>query len=171
MFNKPRKIRHILVDSSLQATRVWLIFGSFIWCLLLAWPGTLFTPSRTTYHLMARVAPEEVWATLFFIQGVWAYYTLRTGVRNKVTLAMDAFLGCVLWSSSTILCFLAHWPVGYPSFFETLIHYPPPAAMSGELIITFASWWHLVRYWAEEEKFLENLANCASTDCEMKLKL
>lgn len=67
---------------------------------------------------MAEVAPEWVWGLAFLVQSVWAFYTLRTGTRNNVTLAMDALLGCLLWTSSTLLCFAAHWPLQYNTIFE-----------------------------------------------------
>jgi hypothetical protein len=108
----------------------------------LYYPGDLFTPARQTYAVMAQIAPELVWGTAFFIQGWFAFYTLLFGVRNHVTLAMDAFLGCILWTASTVACYIAH--------FKGWSTYQPPAAMSGEAILTIASWWHLIRYWAQE---------------------
>ena len=143
-------IKSILFESPLSITRFWLCMGSLTWAFLLALPGDLFIPSRTTYTLMARIAPEMAWAMAFFVHGVWAFYTLRTGTRNHVSLTMDAFLGCVLWTSSTALCFAAHWPGGDQPFFDKLLIYPMPAAMSGEFWMSVAAWWHLVRYWAEE---------------------
>lgn len=161
----PNSLFKILVQTPLLATRLWLCLGALMWSILLMWPGELFIPSRTTYVLMAKVAPEHVWALAFFTQSVWAFYTLRTGTRNNVTLAMDALLGCVLWTSSTLLCFIAHWPSGYTTFFEQLDHYPPPAAMSGEVVLVIASWWHLVRHWAEEETLQDTML-----DCDMRCK-
>jgi hypothetical protein len=99
---------------------------------------------------MAKVAPENIWGIAFLIQSVWAFYTLRTGTKNHVSLAMDAMLGCVLWSATTLLCFAAHWPNNPANFCGQLAGYAPPAAMSAGVIMSFASWWHLVRYWAEE---------------------
>lgn len=153
-------LQKVLVDSPLLATRLWLSFGAMLWAILLAWPGDLFSPARTTYVLMSQVAPESIWALAFFVQSIWAFYTLRTGTRNNVTLAMDALLGCALWTSSTVLCFAAHWNFSYPTFLEQLSHYPPPAAMSGEAILSLASWWHLVRHWAEEKTLIDAHDDC-----------
>lgn len=148
MPNSPKTIKSILIDGQLNSTRLWLALGSFIWAILLFWPGTLFVPSRVTYNLMAVVAREEIWGTAFLIQGSWALYTLLTGTRNRLTLFMDAVLGCVLWTSSTLLCFAAHWPPSPDNFCLQLTGYRPPAAMSGEILLSLASWWHLVIYWA-----------------------
>lgn len=131
-------------------TRLLLCMGSLTWAMLLGLPSDIFVPGRTTYTLMAAVAPERVWALAFLVHSIWGLYTLSTGVRNHVALTMDALLGCVLWTGSTLLCFAAHWPYHLTGFTNQLFNYPMPAAMSGELWVAVASWWHLVRYWAEE---------------------
>jgi hypothetical protein len=145
-------IKSILFADHIDATRLLLAMGSFTWAILLAWPGDLFTPARTTYKLMAVVAPELFWALAFLVHGVWAIYTLTTGCRNRASLIMDAFLGCVLWTSSTLLCFAAHWPHGITTgVLDQIMQYPMPAAMSGELWMSIASWWCFVRHWAEKK--------------------
>lgn len=159
MKNRSRSLSGILIDSPLLATRLWLSAGALFWSIMLFWPSDLFS-SRSTYFLMSKVAPESVWATAFLVQSVWAFYTLRTGTRNMVSLTMDAMLGCILWTSTTLLCFASLWPSQYPSFLEQLFNYPPPAAMSGEVILSFASWWHLVKYWAEEDQNISRCGNC-----------
>ena len=135
----------------MYATRLWIALGSLTWSILLFWPGDLFV-NRPTYKLMAAVAGEHALATAFLVHSMWALYTLLTRTRNHVTLAMDAFLGFILWTSSTLLCFAAHWPHSDADLIDKLIAYPMPAAMSGELWLSIASFWHLIRYWAEEEK-------------------
>ena len=132
----------ITCKSDMMATRFSLAIGALLWSTLLFWPGDLFTPARPTYFIMSQIASETSWATLFLIQGWIAMYTLLFKARNHVTLALDAFLGCSLWTASTLACYLSH--------FHGWDTYQPPAAMSAEVILMFASWWHLVRYWAEE---------------------
>ena len=145
------KLIDVAVNSDMMATRFSLSIGAFLWSLFLFWPGDLFTPARHTYFIMSQIATENTWATLFFIQGWFALYTIVSGVKNHVTLALDAFLGCILWTSSTAACYMSHF-TGWGS-------YQPPAAMSAEVILVFASWWHLIRYWAEEIEEHETIKN------------
>lgn len=158
---------HIFLRDRMLMTRLGLACGSMLWAIQLALPMQLFPTAvqlaegkgRTTYSIMATIAPEQVWAGLFLIHSIWAFYTLFTGVRNNVTLAADGFLGCILWTSSTLACFAAYWPRGLP-FIEALTHYPPPAAMSGEAVMAFYAWWHMIRFWAQEEN---TLGQCGTT--------
>ncbi len=143
-------IGQILLHDKMRMTRLFLSLASFLWGVMLLLPSDVF--SRSTYKLMAEVAPEEVWAILFLIHSLWSYYTLKCNIRNRFSLALDAFLGCVLWTGSTLLCFAAHYPFHIEGFFNQIAAYPPPAAMSGEITTSVAAWWHLIRHWAEEEK-------------------
>ena len=138
------RLGHILWKSDLEATRLGLACGSLLWAMFLFWPGDLFTPTRTTYKVMAEIAPEECWGALFLLQGVVMLYSLLWGYRSRLSFVVDALLGCILWTTSTAACFLAH----YQSFNT----YQPPAAMSYELIGSLASWWVLVRYSLEKKK-------------------
>lgn len=139
-----RRIRHILWYSDLEATRFALAWGSFFWAIFLFWPGDLFTPARQTYALMAKIAPEHIWGVLFLLQGMVMTYSLLWGYRSQILFVADALLGCVLWTVSTLACFLAHY--------TSITTYQPPAAMSYELVGAFASWWCLVRYTVEKKK-------------------
>lgn len=131
-------------------TRMLLALSSLTWALFLLAPGHLFTPERTTYALMAAIADERIWGFLFGAHGLIALYTLIYDVHNKVTLALDGFLGCILWTASTTACFAAHWPHAETlTWVQTLLAYNPPAAMSGELWVAVFAWWHLITYWVE----------------------
>lgn len=132
------RLKYILWQSDLEATRLGLAIGSLLWAALLFWPGELFAPSRTTYALMGSIAPEEIWGALFALQGTTMFYSLLYGYKSKVTYAADALLGCWLWTASTVACFMSHY--------QSLGTYQPPAAMSYEVIGALASWWCLVRY-------------------------
>lgn len=150
-------LMHIICRDSMLMTRLGLALGSLLWAIQLALPVALFPTAaqvvsgegRRTYTLMAYF-PEDLWAVLFLIHAVWSLYTILTGVRNTVTLALDGFLGCVLWTSATVACFAAYWPLNRP-FLDALAQYPPPAAMSGEVVMALFSWWHMIRFWADEE--------------------
>lgn len=136
--NIPSRLRYILWKSDLEATRLGLAAGSFLWAVLLFWPGQLFDPSRATYHLMSLIASENIWGGAFLLQGVVMTYSLLWGYRSRIFFIADALLGCVLWTSSTLACFLSHY--------HSLATYQPPAAMAYELVGAGLSWWCLVRY-------------------------
>lgn len=138
----------ILLESHMRVTRLLLALASLTWALFLLLPGTLFV--RPHYELMAAIANEEIWGILFAIHGVVAIWTLKTGTRTKITLMFDGFLGCILWTTSTIACFAVYWEGGFTT--HAFLTYQPPASLSGELWVAIASWWHLIRYWAEEER-------------------
>lgn len=152
-----RKTGLILFRDRMDITRLGLIVGSSLWAVFLLLPVQLFPTSaqlaagkgRATYSLMAAVATEEVWGLLFLLTSVIGAYALFSGVRNRVTLLLDGVLGCILWTGSTAACFAAYWPM-HVSFMEAIASYPLPAAMSGELVMAFYSWWHMIRHWAED---------------------
>jgi hypothetical protein len=153
-----RVLAKALLDSRMTTTRLILALSSLTWAMLLLLPGELFT-GRATYAVMALIANENVWGMLFLIHGVFALYTVKSNTANRVTLCLDGFLGCVIWTASTAACFYSHWP-HLPTFWESLIAYRPPAAMSGELWLSVASWIHLIKHWAEEERGLSELNAC-----------
>ncbi len=140
----PKRLHYILWHSDLEATRFSLALGSLLWAVLLFWPGELFGHGRKTYELMAHIAPECIWGSLFLLQGVVMLYSLLWGYRSQLSFIVDALLGCVLWTASTAACFMAH--------FESLATYQPPAAMSYEVMGALASWWCLVRYSVPKKK-------------------
>lgn len=135
-------LRHLVFRSSMKSVRFCIALSSLIFALLLWWPGALFTPSRTTYRLMAEIGSENVWGLFFFIHAVFATVTLLWCKFNRITFVGDALLGALLWTTATVACFASHWQHGAP--------YAPPAAMSAEVGILFASWWYLIRWVARK---------------------
>ena len=131
-----RRFSDILWGSDLLASRFFLAMASLTWAFLLFWPGDTF--QRPTYTLMGKFATEWVWACLFLVQGGLALYSLLYKSRNKFLLLGDGILGCILWTGSCVAMLLSV--------------YPPPAAISAEIIAAFMSWWILVRYPVDIEK-------------------
>lgn len=142
--NIPSRLAYLFWRSDMEMTRFGLALGAVVVGLLLLWPGQLFTEGRTTYLLMGKIMPEVCWGSLFVVQGVVMIYSLLYGYRSKIFFVVDALMGCVLWSSMVLLCFMSH-------FIYSSGEYQPPAAMGYDLVGTFMSFWHLVRYSLERK--------------------
>lgn len=139
------RFAYLLWRSDMEMSRAGVAFGSIIVGLLFLWPGVLFTPERTTYLIMSKIAPEICWGALFLLQGNVMLYSLLWGYRSKIFFVVDAIMGCILWSSMVISCFLSHYIYSNGG-------YQPPAAMGYDLVGMFTSFWHLVRYTLGEKQ-------------------
>jgi hypothetical protein len=146
------RLKHLLWQSDMEATRFTLGIAALMWALFLAWPGDLFPTideisvgrGRMTYAIMSQIMDEDWWAFLWFAQGSVMLYSLFTGFRNCALLVVDAVLGVFLWTICVGSSFLVYWP--HADFFTAVMTYKPPAAMAGEVGMIAASWWVLVRY-------------------------
>lgn len=143
-----QRIKRICEFSLLESGRFMIVIGSVMWVLLLivgaGWFSDvhLFDPKRTTYRLMALLADEDEWALAFAIHAGFGAYTLCTGKRSWLLFFGDCVLGAVLWTLATVACFASH--------FVTWATYLPPAAMSAEVALMFASWWYAIRWLADK---------------------
>lgn len=141
---KCKMLKNILLRDRMLMTRLGLAIGSFLWGLQIFILGHQFStksPNGTVVEvcrIMELVAPSWVWGVLFFTHSAFAFYTLFSGRRSKITLVGDGFLGGLLWTTSTVAYYVAHWPVGIPQ-------------MSGTVVMAFYAWWHMTRFWAEDE--------------------
>ena len=118
-----------IFDSDLIATRILLAFAEFLWAAMLIWPGETF--GRPTYHLMAALAPENVWACAF---GITSYLQLHIVLAERQhTLWAHYF---ALWNSVL-------WAYVVGSMLLSV--YPPPAAIAGEISLMVAAAWVWVR--------------------------
>ena len=123
------RVAAAIFDSDLIATRLLLAFSEFLWAVMLLWPGDTFW--RPTYHLMAALAPENVWACAFGITSC-LQFRIVLGSRQH-TLWAHYF---ALWNSLL-------WAVVVGSMLLSV--YPPPAAIAGEISLTIAAAWVWVR--------------------------
>lgn len=143
-------IRYIFLRDRMLMTRFGLACGSFLWAVQLIMSALLTGPtplglclnSMLDYVVNERVF-SVVAAGLFLLQSFVAFYTLFTGVRNKATLMGDAFLGCLLWTSATVGSTYLHWYSA--TFLGTGDHFYM-VAVSGEVVMMFYAWWHMVRF-------------------------
>lgn len=143
-------------------TRLLIALSSLTWAFLLFWSNDVFT--RKTYELMAQLAPQVVWASLFFIHGIAAIRSIvceecsATFCRKwgrELSFVSDSLLGMLLWTSSTLLCFAAHWPTT-GSWIQQLASFPAPAAMAGEFWVAVYSWVYFIFTGADIMKGKDN---------------
>ena len=136
-------------ESDLKAIRFMLGLGALLIGLGFLWPVPVFPTEaqlaagtgRHTYALMAQMAPEWLWGSAFFVQGMLMLWSLIFDYRNKYLLWFDACFGSILWTLAIGACYLAYWPG-----FDNIMTYRPPAIMGGEVAAALASWWVFVRY-------------------------
>ena len=129
------RLRHLMFGIDMEGTRFTLALAACLWSVMLFWSGDTF--DRQTYSVMASIADELTWATLFGLQGICAFYSLLAEKKNRFLFNFDAVLGCLLWSGSCVAMLMSV--------------YPPPAAISAEIAAAFASWWVLVRFSVDKE--------------------
>lgn len=150
------RLRSILCHDRMMMTRMLIGVSGLTWGFLLLDPAILFTDKRTTYLVMRAIASENAWGYAFLISGAVSLWAVLFDVRNRATILLDAVLGCILWTTSTLACFAAHWPhavVG--GWLEQFRAYAMPAAMSGELWLSIAAWWHCIRHLSEREVIVD----------------
>lgn len=96
---------------------------------MLASPGNTF--DRPTYSIMRMYANETGWEVAFLLYGLFALYILFARVYRKWLDIIISTYGCLLWMISCLSMTFAIWPL--------------PAAISGEIVLSLASLWVLVR--------------------------
>ncbi len=130
--------------------RLLLGWGAICWGLFLFWPGALFPTEaqiasgtgRTTYAVMAQLAPELLWAACFMLHGTFLIVSVYFKVPPTAAI-IDAFNGAVLWISATAACFMAH--------FHGWASYHPPAAMGSDFVMAVGSFWWFLRVCADRD--------------------
>ena len=139
-----------LVHSDMIAGRWMLAMGALLWGCFLFWPGNLFPTElqmangtgRSTYTIMAQLAPEWLWGAAFTTHGLFLLISIFFRVPPSAAL-IDAFNGAVLWATATISCYLSH--------FHGWATYQPPAAMGADAAMVLGSFWWLIRVWADKD--------------------
>ena len=118
-------IRAALFDSDLILPRLMLAGGEMFWAVLLIWPGDTF--ARPTYSLMSQIAPEMVWALAFLATSMAQYRIVALRLCDTTSAWLFSCWNSLLWAT-VVACMLASV-------------YPPPAAISGEIILTLVASW------------------------------
>jgi len=95
------RLYDIVFRSDLVAIRLVLAVGAVLIGLGFLWPVPVFPTAaqlaagtgRHTYALMAQMAPEWMWGTAFFVQGIIMLWCLLIDYHNKYLLWIDACFG------------------------------------------------------------------------------
>ena len=123
------RIREVLFDSDMVATRTLLAIAELIWAINLLWPGASF--ERSTYSSMAVLADEKVWGLAFLITSYIQWQIVIIGEFHSKMARGFAYWNSLLW------CYCAG------SIYSSV--YPPAAALSAELTLALASLWICIR--------------------------
>lgn len=131
-----------LFDSDLVASRLIIALAEWWWFALLLWPGD--TMARPTYHVMGHVMHEEAWAFVFMMSAIMQTSIVLTESYHSLFARMFAGFNAALWIFVVISMLLSVSP--------------PPAAISGEIALAFASFW----IWIRPHIIIEGLARARS---------
>ena len=123
------RIREVLFDSDMVATRTLLAIAELIWAISLLWPGASF--ERSNYNAMAALADETVWGLAFLITSYIQWQIVIIGEFHSRMARGFACWNSILW------CYCAG------SIYLSV--YPPAAALSAELTLALASLWICIR--------------------------
>lgn len=124
-----RHVAAALFDSDLIATRILLGLAEAFWAVTLWWPGESF--ARAVYGDMAVVMHEDAWGLVFALSAVTQLTLVALGKFHCVGAFLFAGWNFVLW-----------FFVSVSILFSV---YPPPSAISGELVLTLAAGWIWLR--------------------------
>ena len=108
-----------MFDDKMVNTRIVLALSEFLWAVLLLWPGDTFT--RPTYAHMALVISEEAWGVVFAMSAAMQLTIVLQGDFHSRFARYFAAWNAVLWV--------------YVVASMLLSVYPPPAAISGEIVL------------------------------------
>ena len=122
-------ICYAIFDTEMVATRLVLSLSSGIWALLLFWPGETF--GRPTYAGMSHVMHEEAWAFVFLLDAVMQLTIILSQDYHSRFARYFAAFNAALWT----------YVVGS----MLLSVYPPPAAISAEIVMAIAAVWIWIR--------------------------
>lgn len=118
-----------MFDDKMVNTRIVLALSEFLWAVLLLWPGNTF--SRPTYAHMALVISEEAWGVVFAMSAAMQLTIVLQGDFHSRFARYFAAWNMVLWV--------------YVVSSMLLSVYPPPAAVSGEIVLAGFAFWIWLR--------------------------
>lgn len=145
-----QKTSYLIFDTDLLGTRLTLGLAELLWSLTLFWPGDTF--DRPTYHVMAQLFSENMWAVIFLFSGVTQISIAISGNVNHWFSRIFAGWNAALWVYVTVAMYFSV--------------YPPPAAISGEAALAIASVWIWVRPFilAKGERYARDCSGSDTTN-------
>lgn len=118
-----------MFDDKMVNTRLILAVSELLWSVLLLWPGDTFV--RPTYAHMALVMHEEAWGVVFAMSAAMQItIVLQNDFHSRFARYFAAW-NMVLWV--------------YVVASMLLSVYPPPAAISGEIVLAGFAFWIWLR--------------------------
>jgi len=130
-------------DTQMVSTRLVLALSEFTWAVLLLWPGDTF--GRPTYTGMAAIMTESHWGAVFLATAVMQLAIITRGNFHSREARYFAAFNAALWL----------FVVG--SMLASV--YPPPAAISAEIVLSIAAFWIWFRPFLERNIILKARAN------------
>jgi len=128
MLEQLKNIVSTIWQMDLRISRFSIAAGSLLWFLFLFAEGNTF--DRQVYHIMAEFADEEVWASMVAVHGLLLMASaFRPNDFPAWFKACINSFGCALWTATH----------------ASMMIYPYPAAIAPGLVLTFLSWWVLVK--------------------------
>ena len=123
-----KTLSDIFWRSPTGSARISVALGSFIWGVMLLYPGDTFS-RYVIYHIMAEMAQEWVWGSAFLLHAVMLFVN---GARNttQVCRLITNTLGAVLWVGVTMSIFVNPIPL--------------PAIFAGHIALALESLWILL---------------------------
>ena len=130
------KISAAIFDSDLIASRILLGLAEALWAITLWWPGETF--GRQTYEGLANIMHEDAWGLVFALSAATQLSIVAFGHYHHTYARIFAAWNSVLWF--------------YICASMLISVYPPPAAISGEIVLAVAAAWIWLRpillsYW------------------------
>lgn len=124
-----QRLSAAIFDSDLIASRIFLGLAEALWAVSLWWPGESF--ARPAYGGMSVVMHENAWGLVFALSAVTQLGIVAMGHFAHTYARIFAGWNFVLWAFVCLSMLLAV--------------YPPPAAISGELVLCLAAGWIFAR--------------------------
>lgn len=118
-----------MFDTDMVSARLLLGLSEFTWAVLLLWPGDTF--GRPTYQMMSEVMSEEYWGIVFLFSSLMQFGIIASTNYHSREARYFAAYNAILWGFAVI------------SMLKSV--YPPPAAISAEIVMALASGWIWIR--------------------------
>lgn len=114
-----------MFDTHMVSARIMLGLSELVWAILLWWPGESF--DRPSYKVMSYVMPEDCWGWIFLLTCFMQFSIITKGEFHSREARNFAAFNAVLWVfvAVSIICSV----------------YPPPAAISGEIVLAITASW------------------------------